>query len=130
MAIEWREGMSLGYSTIDDDHKRLIAMLNEFEASASVAMAEDTAKKLYRHAQQHFKREEDIQLLIRYPHHAEHRAEHEALLSQLRNIVKTRFVEKKHIEASVGEIHALLQKWLVDHVIKTDLKMKPYLGKV
>ena len=57
--IEWRVEMAVGVPSIDEDHKVLINIINEFECCQTLVCAEKTAKKLFNYTKSHFKREEN-----------------------------------------------------------------------
>lgn len=131
MPIEWSDLLSVGHDTIDADHRHLIGLLNEFEASRDVAQAEATLRKLFVYAKTHFEREEAVQLACDYPHYEEHRQEHRILVERLNKIIRTHFKPKNRDKPEIIEqVHRLLHQWVVRHVIDSDLKMKPYVEKM
>jgi hemerythrin len=134
MTIAWRDAMSVGDETIDADHRHLVDMINAFEA----AVAGDIDHKkvgrvllgLVDYTGEHFKREEEIQLLIRYPYHESHRHGHRDVLKQLTAIAQDyiRATGSARDEMIRG-LGKFLREWLVDHIIQSDLRMKPYVLK-
>lgn len=133
MPILWRDAMSVGQQTIDDDHKVLFAIINEFEASPDFAHAEQAAKKLYKYTHEHFRREESLQQLMRYPDADVHRQEHARILAALTDLIKNHFLQKDAATdqaAAIPRLTDLMRRWIVDHVMTTDLKMKPFLSRL
>lgn len=130
MPIIWRDAMSIGQQTIDDDHKILFAIINEFEASPDFAHAELAAKKLYKYTQEHFRREESMQQMMRYPDAEAHRQAHADILASLTGVIKNHFLNKEGADqaAAIARLTGLMRSWIVDHVIATDCKMKPFLN--
>lgn len=130
MTIVWRDAMSVGQPTIDEDHKVLFAIINEFEASPDFTHAEQAARKLYKYTQEHFRREEHMQQLMRYPYAEAHRKEHEDILNSLTGVVRGHFLKKEGTDeaAAIARLTELMRTWIVDHVMTTDRKMKPFLG--
>lgn len=133
MAILWRDAMSVGNTVIDGDHKVLFAIINEFEAAPDFAHAEQAAKKLYKYTHEHFRREETLQQLMRYPEAAAHAEEHARILAALTDLIRTHFLNKPEGDESsaqaIARLTELMRKWIVDHVMHTDRKMKPFLGE-
>ncbi|HLO76363.1 MAG TPA: bacteriohemerythrin [Magnetospirillum sp.] len=132
MPIVWRDAMSIGNDTLDADHKMLFGIINEFEASPDFTHAEQAAKKLYKYTQEHFRREESLQQLMRYPYADAHRAEHERILSSLTDTIKTHFLQKRGAAEqaeAIARMTELMRTWIVDHVMTTDRRMKPHLGE-
>lgn len=133
MPILWRDAMSVGNGTLDSDHKVLFAIINEFEASPNFAKAETAAKKLYKYTQEHFRREESLQQMMRYPEADTHRDEHARILDALTTMIKTHFLQKTGDEdptQAIAGLTELMRRWIVDHVMTTDRKMKPFLGQM
>ena len=190
MAIIWRPQMSVGNDLIDADHRYLISLINMVDLSLrynddffTVAL-----EQLIEYTHDHFKREELIQLKVKYPGYAEHKIAHQELISSLEVLVnkltkvKAKLdvatpeqtaaepeatdaevaapevaeaaefdgVEPETVKSEAAEIDAvestkevipeviqrdkdidelikLLRAWIIDHLIGTDMKMKPYL---
>lgn len=124
--------MSVGQPTIDDDHKVLFAIINEFETSPDFTHAEQAARKLYKYTQEHFRREEHLQQLMRYPYAEAHRRDHEEILGSLTDVIKSHFLKKAGTDeaAAIARLTELMRLWIVDHVMTTDRQMKPFLGRL
>ena len=125
--IIWRDEMKIGIPEIDDDHKMLIAIVNEFDACQTLVCAETVAKKLYAYTQSHFKREEQIQDTFRYPYRHEQRHEHAKILADLKRLIKSGFIDKsKDSDDVVSSLSIFMREWIIGHVLQEDLKMKPF----
>ncbi len=131
MALQWREQLSVGNDLIDADHKYLIEIINLAEQALKsknpVALAA-ALDNLARYSKMHFSREETIATAAGYPEAAHLHISHEALITTLTQI-------KEEIgdawEAPAAEhFSAFLRDWLINHVIKEDLLMKPCLKKL
>jgi hemerythrin len=111
--IEWREEMAVGVPTIDDDHKALIGIINEFEMCQSRSCAERAAKKLFNYTRSHFQREETIQECFHYPEIKQQKAEHAKISVDLEQIIKTSFINKEHTDSEViAEVTQLMRVWI------------------
>jgi len=138
MAIEWRENMATGLSVVDNDHKNLFILINQFielvESSKDKALKEVTAEVeqsfylIHDYTKTHFKREEMIMRAINYPNLKKHIILHQDLIKQLLSTYKTfkRERETGSVDASIAKLSKILNSWIVDHVIKEDLQFKPY----
>jgi len=130
MGLQWREQLSVGNDLIDSDHKYLIEIINLAEHSLmtkdSVALAA-TLDKLRKYAKTHFSREEAIATAAGYPLTAQLNHAHEALLVGLVQMAQE--AGQEWSEAAGKRFSVFLRGWLIDHVIKEDLLMKPYLKK-
>lgn len=133
MAIIWRDAMSVGNSELDSDHKVLFVIINEFEAAPDFAHAELAAKKLYKYTHEHFRREEALQQMMRYPEAAAHAEDHARILAALTELIKTHFLQKRddgeNCAQAIARLTELMRTWIVDHVMHTDRKMKPFMGE-
>lgn len=132
MGITWRQQMSVGIKEIDDDHRQLIAIISDFNFAAesrSGQIDEGNMRvilaKLQRYAREHFDREEKLQLACNYPGHAENKKQHELLTRQLDDFTRL-YTDGKLGSAKSATIlmSKFLNRWLVDHILKVDLKMR------
>jgi hemerythrin len=159
MSIQWREEMAIDHGPIDQDHRTLIAIINEFCGTAPTVAAlpglQATLDKLSHYTAVHFRREEGLQAQAQYPHLDAHHQEHMELIRQLANIREqlakltapadeSTGVSRadppivkpgpKVRTSEIGVIHAnveaFVHDWLVDHIIRSDLRMKPYAAKM
>ncbi|WP_170826921.1 bacteriohemerythrin [Magnetovibrio blakemorei] len=127
MTIEWNDKLSVGNEAIDEDHKHLVKLINAYEKAVSennlkVLGLAFTALEKYAH--EHFEREEKIQQAVHYPHRNSHREAHKALLQAVE--AKHKQIEN-HEKINIEELSSFLRSWLIDHVVKEDMKLKPYL---
>lgn len=131
--IAWREEMSIGVKAIDDDHRYLISIINEFDACQNRQNAEKTCKRLFTYAQTHFQREEALQDEFDYPHASAHKQAHAGIVERLRGIIRSSFISGDGTvsdEALIADLSALLRDWVVDHVMRDDLDMRPFFRSV
>jgi hemerythrin len=84
------------------------------------------ALKFY--AETHFTREEYLQRLVNYPEHRRQQDEHKELMAALDGMIwrAQRTLSEAAATDIVEELGTLLRRWLLDHIIKLDLRMKPY----
>jgi hemerythrin len=129
----WREQLSVGNDVIDTDHKHLIDVINQAEHSMStrnrtelIAALDDLAG----YSTLHFEREEKIASAAGYKNVANLNASHKALLTKLEQM-REEFdsLDQEWSQDAVEHFTNLLRSWLIDHVIKEDLLMKPDLKK-
>jgi len=132
MPIQWREQMSVGITEVDADHQHLIGIINEFEGAARRGAGQvDEGNmrailgKLQRYTRDHFAREEKMQEAAGYDGLAENRSQHGALLARLHTLVVQYTEGKLGATTEATEVvTSFLNRWLVDHILKTDLKMR------
>ena len=133
MSIAWRDAMSVGDPVIDEDHRHLVDLINNFETAVSGAINHKRIARvllgLVEYTGEHFAREEDLQLKLRYPFHDSHRRAHRDVLKKLSDIVAvyTKTPDGPVRDRMVTDLGTFLKEWLVDHIIQSDLRMKPYI---
>ena len=133
MSLVWREQLSLGNDVLDSDHRYLIDIINRIERSLEARDGKEllaALDSLSRYSQEHFAREEKIAHLIGYSQFDKLSLSHEILFRELdqarRNIGE---ITQEWSPAAIARFNAFLKNWLIGHVIKEDLLMKPVLKK-
>ena len=132
MSISWRPQMAVDHGMIDDDHRIIIAISNEFIAidGALPTAAELLAilRKLKRYTLSHLDREQKLQKEIRYPYADAHEYQHKDLIKRLDNM-KMKFKKEQtqeELAANYRSVAELLRTWFIDHIIHSDLRMRPF----
>lgn len=144
MPIIWREQMSVGNDLIDQDHRYLFCLINSIELA--LRHDEDTDAlvvfmgQLTQYTHTHFQREETIQKNMLYPQSQSHREVHQEILvhiGELESDIREYHAHKKAGSLVDGErdmviqrVMMLLREWVLDHVLKHDKRMEPYLRKL
>lgn len=130
MGLEWRPQLSVGNDVIDTDHKHLIGIINRVEDSLAAKDFEglnNALVSLSRYSRTHFAAEETIARAVGYAHVSRLHESHLALLEKLDQMRQD--LVQEWSPAMVDSFTGLLRDWLVNHVIKEDLLMKPFLTK-
>lgn len=130
MSLEWREQLSVGNDVIDADHKYLIEIINQAEhgfATHDREKLRDALDRLAQYSKTHFDAEEKIAGAAGFTDVDRLHESHVALLADL-NRLKQEFAGD-WTPALVEHFTALLRAWLIDHVIKEDLRARPFLTK-
>lgn len=123
--INWNNKLSLGISSVDLEHKRLINLANQLAVAIIDGEGKEHLKmvldKLLDYTATHFKNEEALFNKFKYPESDVHIEEHRKLTHQVMDL---------HKEISLrfaGNIVEFLESWLVDHILKYDIKYAEYL---
>ena len=130
MSLEWREQLSVGNDVIDSDHKHLIEIINQVERSfgaknrSELMLALDS---LSHYSEVHFDREEKIASAVGYIPVPQLHKSHGALLIKLDKIKQG--IGEEWTESSAEQLIVFLRSWLVDHLLKEDMLLKPALKK-
>lgn len=130
MSLEWREQLSVGNDVIDSDHKHLIEIINRIERSLESKAWEELKNaldSLSRYSTTHFAAEEKIASAVGYAQASRLHESHQDLLEKLDKLKQ--YLVDEWPPTSVEGFVGLLRDWLIHHVIKEDLLMKPFLSK-
>ena len=89
--LNWEDKYSIGVPAIDHEHRQIIDLINALYADLVQSHSEDRTRKflgeLYAKISGHFALEEKMMRDIEYDHYDEHKADHERLLDELRDIM-------------------------------------------
>lgn len=130
MGLTWAEHLSVGNGLIDSDHKNLIVVVNCMEHAIGTRDREALAKSFelldtYMHV--HFRNEERIAEAIKFPF-THNKLEHRQLMHEMRFMINELETVHKHWPDNLlNKYSSFLSSWMTDHIIKTDMKMKPAL---
>ncbi len=126
--IEWSDKLITGVREADEQHKKLVSLINELydamKQGKGIEVIDKTLDELVRYAGYHFTTEETLMSKYGYPELASHKREHEAFKAKIKE-----FLEKKAKgEATLTmEVMTFLKDWLVKHIMGTDKKYGPFL---
>ncbi len=135
MTIVWRDKMSVGNDAIDQDHKYLFCLINMVELSLQSPVKKEqlltVMNMTIEYTIEHFTREEKMQLAMNISRYDIHKMEHQSLLQQAQDIVKevSELNTDSEFELESKRIVNFLRDWIIKHVLKEDMLMKPLLKK-
>lgn len=129
--LTWTEAFSVKVPSIDDQHKKLIELVNELaagmEAKKSREAMASVLTKLLDYTNYHFRYEEDLFDKTVYPLRGEHKQEHTKIKDKVLEIQK-RFEASQSGVLSIETSH-FLKDWLVQHIQGSDMKYTDHLLK-
>jgi len=130
-SVTWDDSFSVGYDSMDDQHKALVDMINElFQACKQGVIEADMAflqiiKKALDYAETHFTDEEELLREVNYPYLSEQKEQHETFVAE---------VQKSIEEFEAGSIEPVylarfLKNWLLNHIAVFDKRYTTYLTR-
>jgi hemerythrin len=131
----WREQMSIANDILDSEHRYLLCLINSVELACRTNHPDEAIStilaQLTEYVGSHFEREERMQLTMGYPQHAAHSGKHEKLRAQLAGVVREfeGLAEAPNRDSHIDHLVELNRHWLVDHILRDDMQMKPYLRR-
>ena len=125
----WQDDMSVGVDVLDNDHKTLIGIINQFEKSPSQRAAEIALVKLCNYLICHFNREDEICEFSAYDSPHTHKLDHALILNNLRKLTRlmSREIEKFNVDFII-DISNYLTEWATQHIIKEGDKIRTFFN--
>lgn len=121
--MEWTDSLAVGIRSIDEQHRRFLALVNQLSDAAQESGGQcppgDLLARLTAFADEHFHVEEGYMQAFGYPDLAAHQEDHEAFRAAVRGFGEAC--------AGTGEILEFLQGWLARHLLEMDVRMGRFL---
>lgn len=121
--IKWRDSYSVGIEKFDNQHKKLVQILNDLLDAMHSGMAhvilENKLNELVDYAHTHFSDEEDLFDRYDYPQKVEHHNQHIQLLAQVQKLLED--LSKGSIVITL-QTTDFLKDWLINHILGDDME--------
>lgn len=121
--IKWDESLSVGVQEIDNQHKKLVEIINELHDAMKEGKGRkllgDIIKRMEEYTVYHFGTEEKHFVEFHYEQAESHKAEHRGFIAKVEDFQK-RFSES-NIELTI-EVMNFLKDWLLNHIKVSDKK--------
>jgi len=128
--VVWNEKLSVGVRSIDDQHKKLVTLLNQLHdgmmAGKGKEMLGTVLKGLIDYTASHFKYEEDLFARTGYPDSTAHKKEHADLVRRVLEVQAQ--YEEKGPSALTIPVMNFLKDWLTTHIQGADRAYAPHLA--
>ncbi len=126
--IDWGPSLSVGLDSIDEQHKKLVDLVNKLFFAMSDGKASDILGNIFgelvTYTKTHFAHEEQLFAKYKYPDIAKHKEEHKALTDKALALQ----ADFKSGKVSMSrEVLQFLKDWLSNHITKEDKKYGPFL---
>lgn len=126
--LEWNDRYSVGIQSIDNDHKKLIHLINNLQTAIDYKTDEQfekqTLDEVIDYTQYHFKREEDLMEENEYPDFIPHKETHARMINQVNAYVEA---YEKGDNTALEALLGYLKSWLIKHINGTDQEYSEYL---
>ena len=127
--IEWKDEFCVGIPDVDHEHQELIRLINNLHDAMSGENATisvmDFLGEIYSHVSAHFALEEKIMRTQKYDQYTDHKADHERLLDEMRDIMDD-YEESAYY--SDEEFSAHIKRWFTEHFKTKDARLHKHLG--
>lgn len=128
--FKWSDRFSVGIEEMDQQHKKLIALIDNFykekhhNGKNSEAL-QKTIKELINYTKNHFVIEEKLMQQYKFPEYDLHKFDHESLIDKIARLEKKNLTGVSNI---TDDLAILLYDWLLIHILIEDKKYGAYLN--
>lgn len=126
--LEWNDSLSVELDCIDEQHKKLVEILNSLHGSSASATDPEAVKKilndLVEYTVYHFGFEEGLLREHQYPDFDNHLLAHKALVAQVGKFNEDFQAGRAKLS---GELFKFLRSWLNGHIRGTDKRYSAHL---
>lgn len=128
--MEWRREFETGIAEVDHEHRELVDLINQLHEGMRAGSGEDQVRRflgeVFARISAHFALEETVMRKHRYDEYAAHKAEHEALLDEIRDIMDD-FEGGAYADAEQA-LATAVRDWFVNHFKTKDARLHRLLG--
>ena len=128
--IEWRKEFETGIADVDHEHRELVDLINELHEALRVDADRDTISnflgEVFARISAHFALEETVMRKHRYDEYEAHKAEHEKLLDEIRDIMDAH--EASDSADYQSTLSTTIRDWFVNHFKNKDARLHRLLG--
>lgn len=128
--IAWRKDFETGIADVDHEHRELVALINRLHdriaEGGARAQIRDFLGEVFARIAAHFALEEAIMRKHAYDEYQAHKAEHESLLDEIRDIMDS--VENDPSEDYRAALSGTVRDWFVNHFKSKDARLHSKLG--
>ncbi len=121
--MNWEEKYSVKNPEMDNQHKKLIVLINQLHDAMKTGKGKEEIGKILNsladYTKNHFTAEEKMMQSIQFDNFDDHKKEHTQLLQQVTELIN-RFDNGDALP--VIEVMNFLKSWLVDHIMKEDMR--------
>ncbi|MEI6437778.1 MAG: bacteriohemerythrin [Candidatus Omnitrophota bacterium] len=131
MIFEWKAEYNVNVKMIDDQHHRLVELLNQLHTFINEGAPEEKSwgrlvKELFDYTLYHFKEEEALMRRHSFDDCQEHMAEHAFFVTRIKSAQDG--VEADDLNV-MADLQYFLTVWLQNHILIVDHKLCAFLNK-
>lgn len=127
--LVWSDAFCTGLAGVDHEHRQLIDLINNLYRvmahDGSSSLTDEFLGEIYARISAHFALEDKIMRDAGYDQYASHKADHEALLDRLRDIMDDAADDDTY---SHQELAHDLEQWFTVHFRTHDPRLHTHLG--
>ncbi|MEN8212966.1 MAG: bacteriohemerythrin [Pseudomonadota bacterium] len=128
--ISWKDEYSVGIKTIDQEHQKLLGLINQFLTASqhhtSTFYEQEAMEELIDYTNYHFRHEEELMEKHDYPGLEAHKQEHRKMVARVNELVEDYNIRG---QAALEDTAGYLKHWLINHIQIVDQQYSDYLRK-
>lgn len=126
--VEWKDEYSVGIDSIDQQHKKLLNLINQLQTAVDYSTGEEFEREaldeLVDYTKTHFSYEEGLLEQNNFPGYEPHKAQHVEMINKVEEVLAE--YDKDH-ESAMSNAVEYLKVWLIKHINGTDKQYSSYL---
>lgn len=126
--VEWKDDYSVGIDSIDQQHKRLINLINQLHTAVDYSTGPEFEREaldeLVDYTKTHFSYEEGLMEQNGYPDFEPHKAQHQKMFKKVEEVLSE---YEKDQDTAMANAAEYLKQWLINHINGTDKEYSSYL---
>lgn len=129
--LEWRSDYECGVASIDHEHREMIQVINDFYDKLTGECSDQIVAfymgEIHALIESHFALEEKLMRQSGYPDYGPHKADHDRLLDDLRDIMDDTHMDSTMSRDALG---TRLQSWFSIHFSTMDRDLPQLAGRL
>jgi hemerythrin-like metal-binding protein len=121
MSIIWLNVYDTHIKSIDEQHRKLVDMINDLENARGTEneykLVGELFFKLVDYTQNHFSQEENLMSSANYPKLKEHQGQHKEFVNKIVDMLKS--IKDGNVNIN-DKLNIFLMKWLINHILGYD----------
>ncbi|MDH5600011.1 MAG: bacteriohemerythrin [Gammaproteobacteria bacterium] len=126
--VEWKEEYSVGIESIDNQHKKLLMLINHLQTAVDHSTGEqferEALDELVDYTRTHFAYEESLMEDNDYPEFEAHKEQHKNMVSEVERVLAE---YQRDQETAMSNAISYLKNWLINHINGTDKQYSEFL---
>lgn len=126
--VEWKDDYSVGLDSIDQQHKKLLSLINQLQTAVDYSTGEEFEREaldeLVDYTKTHFTYEEGLMKDNDYPDFVSHKAKHDEMIKEVEKVLAE--YEEDH-DLAMEHGSEFLKVWLINHINGTDKEYSNFL---
>ena len=126
--IEWKNEYSVGIDSIDQQHKKLVNLINQLQTAVDYSTGEEFEREaldeVVDYTRTHFTYEEGLMEQHGYPDFEPHKAQHRKMITRVEEVIKE---YEQDSDVAIQDALDFLRDWLIHHINGTDKQYSEFL---